>query len=184
MRIERGHFLCSSIDGCEILVRFDDKQPERYDAVGPSDHSTTALFIQGYESFLTSLHKARRVRIQAQFYREGHRVFTFNVRGLEWERPALEPAPREPEAEVPHSHTSACIDEGMKRGLVMDALTAFIRQCSRDGEQDSAELTAAEKHCAGLTDADYAKTACETKFAYCEQNHRGQPEHLACMARP
>lgn len=84
LRIERGQFL-TGIDGCKVLVRFDEGKPQNFWGNGPSDHSTTSLFISDYSRFVSALKKAKRIIIQAPFYQEGNQVFEFNVEGLKWE---------------------------------------------------------------------------------------------------
>ena len=86
LRIERGQFLCSSYDGCNVLVRFDDGQPLTFSAGGPSDNSTETLFIRDYSRFVGGMLKAERVRISAEIYQEGSPVFEFDVRGFELSR--------------------------------------------------------------------------------------------------
>lgn len=86
--IEKGQFL-SGIDGCEVLVRFDENKPITFRAVGPEDNSTTAIFIKGYSQFVKSLKRSKKVKIEAPFYQEGQRVFEFNVEGLVWETEPL-----------------------------------------------------------------------------------------------
>jgi TonB family protein len=76
--LEKAQFLCRN-DGCEVLVRFDKGAPHKYNAVAPSDHSTNALFFEDYDSFLSELTAAKEVRIEAEFYRDGNRVLTFDV---------------------------------------------------------------------------------------------------------
>lgn len=80
----KGQFL-TGIDGCKILVRFDDNKPAAFWANGPSDHSTTVVFISGYSKFIKSLIQAKKVMIEAPFFQQGNRVFEFNVEGLKWE---------------------------------------------------------------------------------------------------
>jgi hypothetical protein len=89
-KIEKGQFLCH-IDECSVLVRFDDRSPERFSATGPSDQSTETLFIQNYGRFVGQLQKAKEVRIAAEIYQAGQPAFEFNVAGLEIKR--LTPAP-------------------------------------------------------------------------------------------
>ena len=36
------------------------------------------------ESFIDELRKAKRLKIEADFFQEGPRVFEFDVRGLNW----------------------------------------------------------------------------------------------------
>lgn len=80
--IERGQFVCG-IDRCNVLVRFDDGDSMRFNAVGPSDHSSTALFITPFDKFYTRMLKAKRVRIEADFYQEGTRMMDFDVSGFD-----------------------------------------------------------------------------------------------------
>lgn len=82
LRIERGQFLCNSYDGCNVLVRFDDGEPQTFSAAGPSDNSTEVLFIRNYPRFVEAMLKAERIRISAEVYQEGSPVFEFDVRGF------------------------------------------------------------------------------------------------------
>lgn len=84
LSIERGQFLCSSFDGCTVLVRFDGGKATTWSAAEPADHSTTTLFIRNSQTFVTKLRKAKTVRLAARFYQEGEPVFIFNVAGLVW----------------------------------------------------------------------------------------------------
>jgi hypothetical protein len=83
LHIEKGQFLCSSLNKCELLVRFDEQQARKFAAVEPADRSSTSLFISPTARFLTALQKAKRVQIEATFYQEGSRVFAFDVSDLD-----------------------------------------------------------------------------------------------------
>ncbi|MBN8922345.1 MAG: hypothetical protein BGP10_12435 [Rhodanobacter sp. 68-29] len=80
--IERGQFGCS-IDGCQLLVRFDDGAPERYTASEPSDRSTTSVFIVQHSRFYQRMLAAKTVRIETTFFQQGNQVFTFDVHGFD-----------------------------------------------------------------------------------------------------
>ena len=82
-RIERGQLLCHSFEDCEVWVRFDDAKPERFAAVGGSDHSTEALAIRGYDRFVNKLRKSKMVRLSVKVYQEGTPVFEFDVSGFD-----------------------------------------------------------------------------------------------------
>ena len=92
--IEKGQFLChnraptlfsrSDVFHCDVMVRFDDGRVRNFEAVGPSDYDSTMLFIQDQGGFTKELLKARHLRIEAQFYREGFKVMMFDVAGLKW----------------------------------------------------------------------------------------------------
>jgi hypothetical protein len=83
LAIDKGQFLCG-FDGCSVAVRFDEGKAQTFSAVGPGDHSTAALFFRGYERFVASTKKAKRVYIEAQFYQQGSRVFEFDVSDFNW----------------------------------------------------------------------------------------------------
>jgi hypothetical protein len=86
LKIEKGQFLCSSYDGCTVLVRFDDKPPVKWHASGPEDHDTVTLFLGNYNGFVSSMSKAKTVRISAPMYQEGSPVFEFAVGGFDKNR--------------------------------------------------------------------------------------------------
>jgi invasion protein IalB len=84
VKIERGQFLCSAYDGCNVSVRFDARQVERFHASGPSTHETTVLFVTPADRFLRSLRAAKTVSIEAEFFQEGSNAMTFDTTGLKW----------------------------------------------------------------------------------------------------
>lgn len=83
LTVERGQFLCS-VSGCKVNVRFGAGKPVTYRAAESADHNTTILFIKGYDQFVTNTKKVDKIKIEAQFYQEGSRVFEFDVSGLKW----------------------------------------------------------------------------------------------------
>lgn len=83
LSIERGQFL-AGLDGTDVAVKFDNESPRQFHAVEPADHSTTHLFIRGFDRFLAKAKKAKRLKIEAEFYQEGNRVFEFDVSGLKF----------------------------------------------------------------------------------------------------
>ncbi len=80
--IEKGQLLCSSYDGCSVLVRFDDGKAQTYSAQEPADNSTETLFISNYARFLAGLQKAKRVKLSVNVYQEGSQTFDFDVSGF------------------------------------------------------------------------------------------------------
>jgi hypothetical protein len=86
VKIEQGQFLCQSYSDCQVRVRFDENNPERWSAVGPSDNSTTTLFIRNEARFIQKMRKARIVRIQVPIYQEGEPMFEFHVSGFQLDR--------------------------------------------------------------------------------------------------
>lgn len=83
LMMERGQFL-TGIDGCNVSVRFDGGKPRTYRGMGAADGSTTHLFLNGFDRFLSAAKKAKKVYIEAPFYQEGERVFEFNIAGLKF----------------------------------------------------------------------------------------------------
>lgn len=83
LSIKKGQFLCG-IYNCQIAVRFDDGKAQNYSAVPPADHSTTMLFLKGYDRFVAAARKSKKVYIEAQFFQQGPRVFEFDISGLNW----------------------------------------------------------------------------------------------------
>ena len=83
LAIEKGQFL-TGIDGCNVIVRFDDDQPITFWATRPSDLSTTMVFLNNYQQFVKELMRAKKVKIEAPYYQEGNKVLEFNVDGLNW----------------------------------------------------------------------------------------------------
>jgi hypothetical protein len=83
LSVKKGQILCG-LYNCMVAVRFDNGKPQNYTAVPPADHSTTMLFLKGYERFVASARKSKKVYIEAQFYQQGVRVFEFDISGLVW----------------------------------------------------------------------------------------------------
>lgn len=85
-RIEKGQILCTSYTGCSVQVRFDDGKSVTYSASGAADHSSTVIFLDNYNRFLTSMRKAKRVRVAVNIYQQGSPVFEFDVGGFDFDR--------------------------------------------------------------------------------------------------
>ena len=81
--IEKGQFLCTSYEGCTVLVRFDNGEPQSFSANPAADHSTETIFIDNYDRFLSKMRTAKQVRISPKVYQQGNVVFTFDVAGFD-----------------------------------------------------------------------------------------------------
>ena len=79
--VESGQFMCTM--GCKVRIRFDDAEAKTYRATGPSDGDTDVLFLRGHTKFIKQLKKSKIVRVEAEFYQEGTRVFEFDVEGFD-----------------------------------------------------------------------------------------------------
>jgi len=82
--VEKGQILCQSYTDCLVTVRFDDNKASKFSARGPSDNSSTSVFILNHKRFVRHLRQAKRVRIEVPFYQSGNVMFEFNVDGLKW----------------------------------------------------------------------------------------------------
>lgn len=76
----KAHFLCHR--DCYVSVRFGDDDAIVMRAGEASDGSNNTLFIEGYNKFIEALRTADRIVIEATFYQEGTRSFTFNTYGF------------------------------------------------------------------------------------------------------
>jgi len=85
LRVERGQFV-SSYTHNSITARFDDGELWKFEVGEPLDSTPGVLFLRPVdaESFMIELPKAKKLKIEADFYQEGPRVFEFDVHGLNW----------------------------------------------------------------------------------------------------
>jgi hypothetical protein len=83
LRVERGQFV-SSYTSSFVTVRFDDGELLKFDIGEPVESTTGLVFIHDNEEFVSQLRKAKSLKIEADFFTEGPRVFEFDVRGLDW----------------------------------------------------------------------------------------------------
>ncbi len=83
LQISKGQFL-ASLDGENIQVRFDTAKAETYSCSGPSDYSSTVLFLHSSQKFIANLKKAKKLLIGAEMYDNGVQQMEFNVEGLKW----------------------------------------------------------------------------------------------------
>lgn len=83
LSIEKGQILCYSSDECNVLVKFDDKEPIKFSALAPEDNSRDLIFIQNYNSFFEKMLSSKKVLISTKIYEEGAPTFTFDVSGFQ-----------------------------------------------------------------------------------------------------
>lgn len=77
--IEKGQILCDTFDGCNIAIRFSDSKNEKYSAAGPSDNSSTIIFIKNYKRFIKHLKQSETVYVELPFFQEGARTLEFTI---------------------------------------------------------------------------------------------------------
>ena len=83
LQVSKGQFLCS-FEGCAVHVKFDSGPIESYGAAEAADGSSDVIFIHNYAGFLKKLRTAKKVMIEAQFYRAGWQQLEFSPAGLNW----------------------------------------------------------------------------------------------------
>jgi hypothetical protein len=79
--IEKGQFSCG-IENCSVLVRFDNDEPINISAGGASSGNPRVLFLDSYDLLVKKLSKSKALKISAEFYQEGNRIFEFNINGF------------------------------------------------------------------------------------------------------
>ncbi len=84
--IEKGQILCRNYEDCNIVVRFGDSPPVQWKAIGPSDSTTTVIFLRNQAEFRRRMQSSKEVRIQIPVFQEGNRIFTFEPSGFSNER--------------------------------------------------------------------------------------------------
>lgn len=82
--IQKGQMLCGYND-CAVNVKFDDGPSTRYGATAPADHSSTSLFLDNTQRFISGAKKAKKILIQFNAYKEGAPILEFSTpTGLTW----------------------------------------------------------------------------------------------------
>ena len=81
LRISKGQF-----NGQYVSVKFDDNAAKKYKAYSADDGSLDVLFIDNAKDFIAKAKTAKIIKIEAEFYQEGNRVFTFTAdKPLKWD---------------------------------------------------------------------------------------------------
>ena len=79
--ISKGQFN----DQC-VSVKFDDNAAKKYKTYSADDGSLDVLFIDNAKDFIAKAKTAKTIKIEAEFYQEGNRVFTFTAdKPLKWD---------------------------------------------------------------------------------------------------
>ncbi len=87
LRISKGQFNCNEYNGTDkISVRFDKNPAMTFKTTTADDGSSDVLFLNNVKKFIAGAKKAQTIKIQASFYQEGNRVFTFTAnKPLNWD---------------------------------------------------------------------------------------------------
>lgn len=79
--ISKGQF-----NGQYVSVKFDDNAAKKYKAYSADDGSLDVLFIDNAKDFIAKAKTAKTIKIEAEFYQEGNRVFIFTAdKPLKWD---------------------------------------------------------------------------------------------------
>lgn len=86
LEVEQGQMLCRSYnDSCKVTIRFDDGPPQRFGGAEPEDNSSTVIFLRDEARFLKEASKAKRILVQATFYKNGEQLLEFKTdKPLAW----------------------------------------------------------------------------------------------------
>jgi hypothetical protein len=81
LQVSSGQFLCDP-DDCRVSLRVDEGRPIAISGSDAADGSSNVIFLP-YAATLRYIQQARVLRIEADFYQAGSRVFEFHPRGLD-----------------------------------------------------------------------------------------------------
>ena len=127
-KVERGQFVSPASSGY-VTVRFDDSELQEFE-VGESVESTTGvLFINDEERFISQLRNANKVKIEANFYQEGRRVFDFDVAA--WTGKEFEPRVKYCEI-IADNLSKARLELGCLSAIDSNGRTFWIADAHRD----------------------------------------------------
>lgn len=85
VEVDKGQFICH-YDNCTVRVKFDDGAIRSFGMAESSSGNSNILFFNSYGTFTSSLKKAKRVKVEAQYYQRGREVLEFDVAGLKWDQ--------------------------------------------------------------------------------------------------
>lgn len=88
LRVDEGQFN-GAYSGLPVKVKFDQGKVKTFYGFEPTDNQTGWLFISNEKGFISALKNAKTVKIEAEFFQQGSRVFVFDVAGLDAQRIGL-----------------------------------------------------------------------------------------------
>jgi hypothetical protein len=82
--VQKGQIMCRR-SSCEVLVRFDEEEPETFPGSPSADHSSNVVFIGNQERFIELARNAKRIRVQVAYFQNGLQILNFQApKGLDW----------------------------------------------------------------------------------------------------
>ena len=85
IKISKGQFNSIYSVGGYVTVRFDDKPAKKYSISESLTHDSDVRFLSNESQFIKELGTAKVLKIQADFFQEGSRTFTFKVQNFKAE---------------------------------------------------------------------------------------------------
>lgn len=84
--VSKGQFSANEFNGTNyVTIRFDENAPIKFSTLESSDGSSDILFLESPKKFIRLAKNAKTIKVEAPFFRDGWRVFTFNTeKPLEW----------------------------------------------------------------------------------------------------
>lgn len=84
--ISKGQFNSNEINGTNyIRVKFDNSVPIKFSTLSSLNGSFDLLYLKNSKKFIKLAKKAKTIKVEVPFFRDGWRVFTFNTnKPLEW----------------------------------------------------------------------------------------------------
>lgn len=82
--VEQGQILCNDFGNSHVSIKFDDGPVQKFHCSGTSDGSSNVAFIDDARRVLSHLRKSKRAIVEAEFYEQGRKQFTFDTAGLNW----------------------------------------------------------------------------------------------------
>ena len=74
----------TGIDGGTARVKFDAEKPMTISTSEPSDYSSDRIFLESAGKLISKMRNAKKMTIEAEFYRDGKRQIDFDVDSLKW----------------------------------------------------------------------------------------------------
>jgi hypothetical protein len=82
--VEKGQILCNSFEESYISIKFDNGPIQKFRCTEASDGSDNVAFLGNEHRVLSDLEKSKRAIVEAEFYQQGRKQFTFETAGLNW----------------------------------------------------------------------------------------------------
>ena len=82
--VEKGQVLCNSFTESYVSIKFDDRPIQKFRCTDASDGSSNVAFLSNEHSVLAELKKSKRAIVEAEFFQQGRKQFTFDTAGLNW----------------------------------------------------------------------------------------------------